>query len=116
MGRFQRFRHILAGHRAEELAALADFDRDRDFRFRELGGEELCLVGLLRFPVGGRARLLLGEVYVLRGGGQSQLLRKEEVAPVTLRDLDDLAFFSDALDVLLQYDFHDIISPCLSVS
>lgn len=94
-------RHVLARHAAEELAALADADRDLDLDLLELLCHELGLIcghGLL---AGLGAGLCVRHVEVLCGGQHCCLARQQEIAAVALRYLDDIAFFTEFLNVLL---------------
>ena len=97
----ERIRDILARHAAEELAAVADADRDLDLDLLELLGHEFGLVSCHGLLTGLGACLGIGYIEVLRRGRHCCLARQQEVAAVALRYLYDIAFLAEFLNVLL---------------
>ena len=97
----QRLGNILARHRTEEAAVLSNAYRDLHLDLFELRRHQFCLVDRHRLLACLRARLRLGDVQVRAARGQRQFLWQEEVAPVAVRHLHNLALFSDILDISL---------------
>ena len=91
---------LLGGNCAKQaaaLAGLADTFTVSPFSFLKglglrLSAASLSLAGLF---------LLLHGVHILRCGDDSQLLGKQEIPGVAVRDIDQLALLPLALDVLL---------------
>ncbi len=93
-------------HRAIELAGVAGrADGDEDLAF-ELLGDGLGLFLELEV-VGFELRALGLEVgAVVLGRAQRLLLRQQEVARVTVLDVDDVAHLAEAADALKQNNLH----------
>ena len=107
----QCLRDILARHRAEEPPVLADTHGNLHLDLLELRCHEFCLIDRHGILARLRARLRLCDIHILAARRQCELLRQEEIAPVAVRNLHNLALFPDILNVRLQYDLHDCHSP-----
>ena len=115
--RQQRLGDLLAGHGSKQLAILAGLGADLHSHVLDAPGDFAGSLFVDGFAVGLRILLLLDGVHVTGGGLHGQIAREQEVAGIPVADVQNVALFTGAFDVLVENNFHGFISsPCDMVS
>jgi hypothetical protein len=102
-----RLGNVARGDGAVELTGIAgraDGDEGLAVELRGNGLGFLLQLEVVRLELGA---LALEVSAVLRRGAQRLLLRQQDVARVSVLDVDDVAHLAEAADALQENDFHD---------